>query len=283
MAANAQHAPFPGSWRWLLLLFSVIGRRRLRKSFRAVRMLHPERLRSLPAGPVVIYLNHPSWWDPIVCAELARRLVPGRKHRAPISAASLQQYPFFRQMGMFPVEQGSARGAAQFLRTAGSVLAGNGVLWITAQGHFTDVRPRPVELKAGLGSLLQRAAGVTVLPLALEYTFWNQRLPEVLVAAGEPLTISTVRERSTAGITTHLQQALQQLQDELANTSQLRDGSLFTTLLEGRQGMAGPYAAWQRLRSTVRGEQSSADHQDHHPAVPNPGRSNTVPTTEKAS
>ncbi len=257
-----QPADLPRSSPWLLLLFSVIGRRRLRRNFRAVRMLHSERLRALPPGPVVIYLNHPSWWDPIVCAELARRLLPGRVHRAPISAASLRQYAFFRKLGMFPVEQDSPRGAVQFLRAAQSVLRAGGVLWITAQGHFTDVRTRPVELKGGLGKLLERSSEVTVIPLAVEYTFWNQRLPEVLLAAGEPLRMSGPAGHSAEVWTAHLQQHLQTTQDELQQASLRRDPAAFRTLLQGRRGTAGPYGWWQRIRAGVRGERYEGDHLD---------------------
>lgn len=268
MSAAPQTVAMPTSWRLLFLLFATIGRRRLRKGFRAVRILHPERLRALPTGPIVVYLNHPSWWDPIVCAEVSRRLLPGRKHRAPISAASLRQYRFFRHMGMFPVEQDSPRGAAQFLRTAGAVLQGNGVLWITAQGHFTDARVRPVELKSGLGALLQRSANLTVVPLAVEYTFWNQRLPEVLLAVGEPFAVGQGREMTTAEWTAKLEQRLEAAQDQLAAASLARDPAIFATLLQGRRGTAGPYALWQRLRARLSGQTYSADHQDqaapHH-------------------
>lgn len=262
MSQPLQTAAMPRSWRWLFLLFATIGRRRLRKGFRAVRMLHPHRLRDVPAGPVVVYLNHPSWWDPIVCAEVSRRLLPGRSHRAPISSESLKQYRFFRHIGMFPVEQASPRGAAEFLRVAGTVLAGDGVLWITAQGHFTDARVRPLELKSGLGALLQRSAGVTVVPLAMEYTFWNQRLPEVLLAAGEPLYVAHPRERSAAEWTAVLQDRLQITQDELQQASLQRDEASFATLLQGRRGTAGPYALMQRMRARLRGERYNPDHQD---------------------
>ena len=247
--------------RLLLLLFSMIGRRRLRRNFRAVRMLHAERLRHIPAGPLVIYLNHPSWWDPIVCAELARRLLPGREHRAPISEASLREYPFFRRIGMFPVEQNALRGAAQFLRDASAVLNGGGVLWITAEGHFTDARTRPTRLASGLGALLHRASGVTVVPLAVEYSFWNQRLPEVLLGVGEPLSVSQGRERSTGEWTAVLEASLQAAQDNVAAASLRRDSTAFKTLLEGRRGMAGPYALWQRVSARVHGDHYRADHE----------------------
>ena len=266
MSQQRQPDKLPRSWSWLLLLFSMIARRRLRRNFRALRIMRADRLQNLPAGPIIIYLNHPSWWDPIVCAELARRLLPGRKHRAPISSASLQQYKFFRNIGMFPVEQDSPRGAVQFMRGADSVLAVGGVLWITAQGHFTDARVRPTQLKNGLGKLIERHAGVTVIPLAVEYTFWNQRLPEALLAVGEPLQVRSVREHTAAEWTAMLQTCLQAVQDNLQSASLLRDPHAFTTLLRGRQGTSGPYSWWQRARARLRGQQYQPDHLDGHPA-----------------
>ena len=251
----------PPSSPALLLGFSMIARRRLRHGFRAVRMLHAERLQAAPPGPLVICLNHPSWWDPIVCAELARRLLPGRLHRAPISAESLKRYRFFRHLGMFPVEQHSPRGAAQFLRASQAVLSAGGVLWITAEGHFTDARTRPTRLMPGLGALLQRTPRATVLPLALEYAFWNQRLPEVLLAAGEPLHVNRAGERTTAEWTAALETQLQTTQDELAAASLRRNPAAFTTLLEGRRGTAGPYALWQRTLARLRGQRFQPDHE----------------------
>ncbi len=260
MARSVKSVDLPRGSGLLLRAFSIIARRRLRRGFRAVRLLHAERLRELPSGPVVIYLNHPSWWDPLACIAIARRLLPGRMHRAPISELALEEYRFFRNLGMFPVEQDSPRGATQFLRAAKAVLAANGVLWITAQGHFTDARIRPVRLMAGLGALLQRSANVTVIPLAVEYTFWNQRLPEALAAVGEPLRVAAVRERSAAGWTALLEQHLQAAQDALAEASLTRDPAAFMTVLEGKRGTSGMYGAWQRLRSRFAGQDYQADH-----------------------
>ncbi|SEC09116.1 lysophospholipid acyltransferase family protein [Terriglobus roseus] len=237
----------------LLAGFSRIARRRLRGSFRAVRMLHAERLVQAGAGPLIVYLNHPSWWDPLLCLTLARKLLPHRTHYAPISAASLVRYPMFGRLGMFPVDQGSARGAAQFLRSSQSVLASGGVLWITAQGRFSDVRLRPATLKAGLGALLHRlqdASPVTVLPLALEYTFWNGVKPEALSAAGTPIDVRSTAVPNTARQWTQLlEEELQTAQDELAAAAMLRDPSIFETLLDSNGA-----SLWQRLRARMRGE-----------------------------
>jgi 1-acyl-sn-glycerol-3-phosphate acyltransferase len=242
----------------LVRAFSVIARRRLRLGFRAMRAIHPERLTNA-RGPVIVYLNHPSWWDPLACLVASRALLPQRAHYAPISSESLKKYRIFRQLGMFPVAQDSVRGAAQFLRASDAVLASGAVLWITAQGHFTDARVRPTVLKSGLGALLTRRDGVTLLPLAVEYTFWNQRLPEALLAFGEPIPVGYGREHSAAEWTAYLASALQQTQEELATEAMHRDETRFQTLLEGGRGSAGFYGIWQRLRASFRGDQSP-DH-----------------------
>ena len=243
----------------LVRAFATIARRRLRGGFRAVRVLHPERL-SQARGPVIVYLNHPSWWDPLVCLTAARALLPGRSHYAPISATALEKYGLFGYLGMFPVAQDTVRGAAQFLRASSAVLTGGDVLWITAQGHFTDVRVRPVALKAGLGALLARCTEATVIPMAVEYTFWNQRLPEVLVGFGEPLQVGHAGEHTSAAWTGLLAAALEVTQDQLAAAAMARDEGRFTTLLEGARGTAGFYGVWQRLRARLLGERWRPDH-----------------------
>jgi 1-acyl-sn-glycerol-3-phosphate acyltransferase len=242
---------------WLVRGFSAIARRRLRAAFRAVRGLHTEHLSQASAGPVIVYLNHPSWWDPLVCMAAAHALLPHRQHYAPISAESLKRYRIFGRIGMFPVEQDGMRGAAQFLRASQAVLASGAVLWITAQGHFTDARVRPAVLKSGLGALLTRLEQATVVPLAMEYSFWNQRLPEALIACAEPIPFAShTTQQWTALLQTHLEAA----QDELATASLLRDPSAFHTLLEGGQGTAGVYGTWQRMRAKLRGERYQPDH-----------------------
>jgi len=262
MASSQNIVDLPRIAPVLLRGFRLIAQRRLRGGFRAVRALHPERLAHAGAGPLIVYLNHPSWWDPLLCLVASAALQPGREHYAPISATALKKYPLFGRLGMFPVEQqsgqGSARGAVQFLRGAQAVLRSGGVLWVTAQGHFTDVRERPTVLKDGLGALLARTETATVIPMAVEYTFWNQRLPEALLAFGTPIPVRA--GATTAQWTRLLEQHLETVQDELAAASRQRDPALFKTLIEGNSGTAGLYGAWQRLRARLRGERFAADH-----------------------
>ena len=93
----------------------------------------------------MVYLNHPSWWDPLVCLVLAHRCFPGRAAFAPMDAAQLERYRFFRKLGAFGVERGTRHGAAAFLRIGTKVLARPGaMLWLTPQARFADARERPL-------------------------------------------------------------------------------------------------------------------------------------------
>ena len=57
-------------------------------------------------------------------------------------------------LGFFGVDPSTLRGAAEFLRTGEAILsAPQRALWVTAQGEFTDVRTRPLQLKTGVGHL----------------------------------------------------------------------------------------------------------------------------------
>lgn len=241
----------------LLALFRrLIARRRLRKQFRAVRLACAGRLPApADAGKLIFYLNHPSWWDPLLCIVLAPRFIPGRHFYAPIEKESLKRYGILRNFGLFPVEIDTPRGALQFLRAAETVLRRGDVLGLTPQGAFTDARVRPAGLKTGLGALMTRMerAGerVTAVPIAVEYTFWNERLPEALVSVGEPLHTrpNSGETRSALEWTATLNRQLELAQDELAAQSLLRSAQGFETLVQGRRGLAGFYGAWQRLRS----------------------------------
>jgi hypothetical protein len=232
-------------------LFTRYGARYLARHFHAVRLARA----FLPAGdalrgrPVVVCMSHPSWWDPMICFQLARWLFPERACYAPIEAAALTKYRFFARLGLFGIEPGTARGARRFLAVAQEVLARPATaLWVTAGGGFADPRQRPVRLRPGLGHLLARMQDGVVLPLALEYPFWEERLPEALARFGEPLRIGAA-PRSPDAWTALLESRLEAAQDALAADALARDPERFETLVGGAAtGVGGVYDLWRRFR-----------------------------------
>lgn len=253
--------------RFVLWFFRRTVRGYFRRQFTAVRMTRTSDLSGLH-GPgserLLLYANHGSWWDPMMCVLLARKLMPERKHYAPMDATSLERYKILKYIGIFGVEMKTARGAAQFLRKGLAILAQGGVLWVTPQGRFADARERPLMFKPGLAALAARTpGGCMVQPLAIEYVFWDERLPEALLHFGEPVE---VRGETAAEADEKLQTALLEAMETLRGLAMARDGAAFEVLQAGRAGTGGYYQIGQRMMAWVRGRRFVPQHT--RPAVP---------------
>ena len=243
---------------WTLAFFRRIVRSYFRRHFRAVQVQGAEHFTNVGDGPLIVYGNHVSWWDPMLITFMAHRLLPNRRHYAPMLAEPLKRYAILRKIGIFPVELGSRKGAVEFAQTAGRILASGGVLWITPQGRFADVRERPLGFKSGLAQLVKSVPNVRLIPMAVEYTFWSERLPEALARVGAEFSVDTSLDAAT--ITQQLELTLETLMDELREVSLTRDPLQFSTILEGRRGTGGFYALGKRIRALVTGKSFQADH-----------------------
>ena len=254
MSSGRQDPTYSARW------FGMFGRylrRYFVRHFDGVRVAPPGPP-ELGASPAVFYANHPSWWDPVLFMLLAHTCYPAREHFGPLDEAALGGYGFFRRLGVFAVEQGTARGARQFLRGSRAALARpGGTMWLTPQGLFCDVRNR-VPLQPGLARLAD-VDGCRFIPLAIEYVFWDERLPEVLVEFGEPRDASGLPDEAGARLAA-LQADLEATQDRLAARAQERDPEQFETLLSGTVGVGGTYDRWRRLRALLRGRRFEASH-----------------------
>ncbi len=239
----------PNISRPLLWWFRWIVRRNFRAGFHAVRLHGAERLRGLD-GPLLLYANHSSWWDPMVAFLLSGELLAKRRHYAPMDAAALEKYRILQWLGVFPVEVSSARGAVRFLRTGEAILRKGGVLWVTPQGRFADVRERPVAFKPGMAALAARIPGCTVLPMAIEYVFWDERTPEVLLLLGEPVVVA--EGEGTEALEGRLKTALEVAMEEMQRRAMSRDAGQFErVLLRGRVGVGGMYGLGKRIKALM--------------------------------
>jgi 1-acyl-sn-glycerol-3-phosphate acyltransferase len=254
----------------LIECFARYTRWYLRRHFHNLRLSTEGWLPDTENGvPKVIFLNHASWWDPLVCLHLSRQTFRSHRSAAPIDAQALAQYPFFRRLGFFGVEPDTNRGAATFLRIASDLVSHPwSLLWITPQGRFADVRERPMQFKQGLGHLAARVARKPVVrrhpaaapdrlqfvPLAIEYTPWHERLPEVLLRFGAPIELSAhgAESRDAAGWTRHFEDQLQRTMEALSVQACRRDPSKFLNLLNGQTGVGGFYDLWRRCRAAFR-------------------------------
>lgn len=214
------------------------------------------------SGPLVIYSNHPAWWDAVIYVITADRLFPDRESYAPIDAEMLERYGLFGRIGGFGIDLHSARGAASFLSASADILSRpNRALWITAQGRFGDVRERPLGVKPGIARLPELAPDCTVLPLAIEYSFWLERGAEACIAFGPPVPARDLLALPRGARLQHLESMLTTLVDRLSADVQTRDPARFEMIVEGRSGIGGVYDRWRRLAAALRGRAFDPSHE----------------------
>jgi hypothetical protein len=159
------------------------------------------------------------------------------------------------------VDPAGRRGARAFLQAADELAQRPGaVLWVTAQGGFVDPRARPVRLQPGLSHLAGRWPSGWLIPMALEYPFWQERLPEALMRLGPAVPVTELADLPRLHRTTVLERALQATQDRLADDALSASPERFETLLRGASGMGNVYERWQRLRARVSGRPYQPEH-----------------------
>ncbi|SMH32115.1 lysophospholipid acyltransferase family protein [Azospirillum agricola] len=246
----------------LCRFFGAVMARRMRRDFHAVRLALPGWPDLPPDRPVIVWLNHPSWWDPAVLIMMGTSRYRERPGYGPIDAAMLRRYRFMARIGLFGIEPGRA-GAAAFLRNGARILADpRAMLWITAEGAFTDPRRRPVRLRPGVAHLVRRAPSALLVPLALEYPFWDESTPEALARFGAPIEASAFATQPVAAIAAALERRLEATMDALALDAQSRDPERFLTLIDGTAGVGGVYDLWRRACAWAGGRRFSPAHGD---------------------
>ena len=261
--ANARPAdrPLEEYSPFLIGAFRLYLRWYVWRRFHAVRLSRSSVAPVQPDRPLVIYCNHPSWWDPALFVLALPKVARGRRGFGPMDGIELERYGLFRRMGIFGIDMHASLGAAAFLRVSRDILQHPGTcLCVTAEGAFTDPRLRPVRLRPGLAHLARACPDAVFLPLALEYNFWNESKPEALMRVGAPVR-PPMERASVATWQTALEAGLTDTMDVLAAESATRNVAAFATLFGGTAGVGGIYDVWRRARAAIAGQRFRASHQ----------------------
>jgi len=244
-------------------VFSWIAARMLRKGFAAVRLERASRVEmeaaALHDGELIIVINHPSWWDPIVLTSLQRAFLRTRPVMAPMDAAELRRFRIFSRIGVFGIDPDDPRSARLALAEVARrwAEAPETVLMVTPQGRFSDPR-EPIRLRPGAAMIAARCRRPAVLAAAVEYPFWSDRRPEVLIR------VRRVANPTHDSARTWLDAMSETMEDNrkcLAELSVARSAEPFETLIDGA-APSGPYALWLRLAG--RGARVDASRRDGH-------------------
>ena len=197
-------------------------------------------------GPVSVLLSHSSWWDPLVGLFLADRFMSHRSGCGPMDINILRQFGFFRRLGLFGIEPDHPHAAEALKKYVLDCFAREPLptLWITPHGKFHDPRESP-EPRPGAASVCAAATRVRVVSIAMEYVFWLDKKPEILLRAQE---IAAPASPSTAHWHREISRGTASNAAKLAELAVARDPNAFETLLASRTGTSAMYDLWLKLR-----------------------------------
>lgn len=251
---------------WFQNGFHAYLRRLLRRHFHTVAIDRQSRCESVigETAPLIVYANHPSWWDPLIAHFLNRTLFPSRQFYAPIDADALEKYRVFAKLGFYGVKMNTTSGAAAFLKQSSAILAAAGTsIWMTPEGRFADARDHAGALMPGLAHLCHRMSEGWVLPLTLEYVFWEERLPECLSLLGTPINIAEHHDLSKPEWSELLTERLREAQTRLSERAIQRSAEPFDSLMSGTRGAGGAYDSFRRAKAWATGQDFRASHGEH--------------------
>lgn len=261
--------PSPRFRRW----FAWYTKRMIQRSFHRV-MLHKEGLETIQSatqhnGPLIVSASHASWWDPLFALRLAEAFVPDRTLCAPIEMQQYERFGILRKLGLFGIDQHHAEALPKMIQHVQERVSvhPNLLFCITPQGEFSDVR-RPIRIRPGVAAVAAALPGARVLALCGEYTFWQDRKPEVFWHAR---VCDKDNENTTSGWHRVIRKTMRQTADELAEQVISRDTSAFTSLPDeknnrSRTAVNPLYDVWLRLRGVGARIESTRQAAGQHPS-----------------
>jgi 1-acyl-sn-glycerol-3-phosphate acyltransferase len=198
-------------------------------------------------GPFLGLLSHASWWDPLVGLLVWRQLLPDRDLRMPMDAEQLERFGFFKRLGVFGIDPDDPASLDAMRRFVLDHFATGTrpALGLTPQGRFTDPR-EPVRLRPGAAAIAAAApADTAVVAIAVEYVFWQDQRPEILISATR--CPRPTGPASTTGWHRAMTDAFTDATRRLAAAAIARDPESFVDLAGGRDRIHPMMDAWLRL------------------------------------
>jgi hypothetical protein len=223
-------------------------------------------LQSIPLDvPIVVFANHPSWWDPIAAMLIRKRYLANRIFYAPIDADALQNYRIMAQLGFYGLRMDSLAGSSDFLTTTQAILeSNNAALFITPEGRFCDVRDTTQTLMPGLSHLTSKVSRIAFVPLSFEYGFWDESRPQIFAKLGTTIHCHDRKHDdmalSKADWGELLTSRLRRTQSQLAWSVMARDPKAFTYLIESRPRRLGWYDYFRSWSARLQGKAFDPRH-----------------------
>ncbi len=200
-------------------------------------------------GPLIVYLNHSSWWDGYLMYVIHRVVLRGQfDAHLLMEEKQLRRYRFFRWSGAFSVNRDDPEDAWRSQAYAAALLRGGRrprLLFIFPQGKIVPNDRRPLVTYPGIARIIAQAGDVNLCPVALRYELLGRQFPEAFIRIGPYYRAANPSdiEGALADITSRLTEACDALREDVLALRYDR----FQPLLRGRRGIDELFDGFLRL------------------------------------
>lgn len=232
---------------WAQHFFRLYVRRLLKRHFHAVHLLG-ERPHLDETLPLIIVVNHSTWWDGFFVHLINKELLH-RKIYLMMLDRQLRKYSFFSRVGAFGIEPGSRRGVLDSLNYSVRILRSAGepnpnALCVFPQGEMKPWGVRPLGFRNGLEWIIKRfGAPLQLLQVAMRCEFLDDQRADVFF-------LFTHQQCDWSGFTglRQLEQSQEQLMNRLSD--RIKGSEKGEILLEGRKSVN---ERWDAFRAEIDG------------------------------
>jgi hypothetical protein len=255
--------------RQFLRVFGWYACRLLRKRFASVRIADgtDEVIRSAADSdqPVIVAMNHPSWWDPIIGVTIKHLYMPQRFAISPIDMAMYKRFGFMKRLGLFGIDPDHPEASSAMLDYIHSCASTHPdiALFITPQGQFSDTRT-PIIVRPGIASAALSLTNAAVLSLSAELPFWHDQRPELLLRAER---CKRPELHTTTAWVRAIRDCMQHNADCLAEIAIARDAQRLKPLLTRKGSAVNPVFD---LMQKARGRSADVTLRDHRNSEASP-------------
>ena len=163
--------------------------------------------------PTILFAPHCNWWDGIVLYNTTHRIF---HKEIRLMVEELNRFPLLRRGGAYSVNKKSPQSAMKALKCSVDVVGDlRNMLCIFPQGIIRPPHFRPIEFQTGLAYIAENAlkkyGKVNLIPMAVDYAFFRDNRPEVIVEFGKRIELRQGNEfdnMSRKELTHYLEKAL---------------------------------------------------------------------------
>lgn len=202
--------------------------------------------------PTILFAPHCNWWDGIVLYNTTHRIF---HKEIRLMVEELNRFPLLRRGGAYSVNKKSPQSAMKALQYSVDVVGDlRNMLCIFPQGIIRPPHFRPIEFQTGLAYIAENAVKkygkVNLIPMAVDYAFFRDNRPEVIVEFGKRIELRKDNEldkMTRRELTHYLEQALTETCDNQFKEMSQGDVSKYNILF--KQHLKWYRRIEQRLKS----------------------------------